>query len=325
MRLIRLAVVVAVGLTLAPFGSEAQQAGKIWRIGLVHVGLDHVPPSVDGLREGLTALGYEEGKNIRLDWRNLPDEDAARTTAQAFVRDRVDLIVAFENQTVRAIRATTTEVPVVMLHVPDPVADGFVKSLAPPGRNITGFAGRGNSPAKEMQIFKEIAPQLHSPLVLLGARDPVSARWLVGMRRAATTLRLQVVERQVATAADLERVFAAIKPGEADGVFIASPDLRTKFPTLIVDLTTKRRLPLVGHRKEWVERGALFSYNANLRAVGRAAAARYVDRILKGTKPADLPVEEVSQFELVINQKTAKALGLTIPQTLLLRADQVIQ
>jgi ABC transporter substrate binding protein len=136
----------------APLAVEAQPAGKIWRIGLFHVGLDHVPPSLDGLREGLKALGYEEGKNIRLDWRNLADEDAARTTAQVFVRDRVDLIVAFENQTVRAIQATTTEIPVVMLHVPDPVADGFVKSLAHPGGNITGFAGVGNSPAKEMEM-----------------------------------------------------------------------------------------------------------------------------------------------------------------------------
>ena len=129
----------------------------MWRVGLFHVGIDHVPPSLDGLRDGLRALGYVEGKNIRLDWRNLADEDAARATARAFVRDRVDLIVAFENQTVRAIQATTTKIPVVMLHVPDPVADGFIKTLAHPGGNITGFAGLGNIPAKEMAIFKEIS------------------------------------------------------------------------------------------------------------------------------------------------------------------------
>jgi putative ABC transport system substrate-binding protein len=325
MRLIGLAVVLALSFTLAALAADAQEAAKMWRVGLFHVGVDHVPPSLDGLRDGLKALGYEEGKNIRLDWRNLVDEDAARTTAQAFVRDRVDLIVAFENQTVRAIQATTTEIPVVMLHVPDPVADGFIKSLARPGGNITGFAGLGNTPAKQMEIFKELVPQLRRPLVLLGARDPVSPRWLAEVRRAATTLKLKTVERQVANATDLERVFAEVKPGDVDGVFIASPDLRTKFPGLILDLATKRRLPLAAGRKEWVERGSLFSYNDNLRAVGRAAAARYVDRILKGTKPANLPVEEVTQFELVINLKTAKALGLTIPPTLLQRADQVIQ
>jgi putative tryptophan/tyrosine transport system substrate-binding protein len=322
----RRAFVTGLGAVLAAsLAAEAQQAGRVYRIGLFHVGLDHVPPSLDGLRDGLKALGYEEGKNIRLDWRNLADEDAARTTAQAFVRDRVDLIVAFENQTVRATQATTTEIPVVMLHVSDPVADGFVKSLARPGGNITGFAGLGNSPAKEMEIFKQVMPELRRPLVLLGARDPVSLRWLPEVRRAATALKLQTVERQVANATDLTRVFAEAKPGDVDGVFVASPDLRTKFQALILDLATKRRLPLAGHRKEWVERGALFSYNDNLREIGRAAAARYVDRILKGTKPADLPVEEVTQFELVINLKTAKALGLTIPQSLLLRADQVIE
>ena len=325
MRRIGLAVVLAVSFVLAPLAPNAQEAPKMWRVGLFHVGVDHVPPSLDGLRDGLKALGYEEGKNIRLDWRNLVDEDAARTTAQAFVRDRVDLIVAFENQTVRAIQATITEIPVVMLHVPDPVADGFIKSLARPGGNITGFAGLGNTPAKQMEIFKELVPQLRRPLVLLGARDPVSPRWQAEVRRAATTLKLKTVERQVATATDLERVFAEVKPGDVDGVFVASPDLRTKFEALILDLATKRRLPLAGHRKEWVERGALFSYNDNLRDIGRAAAARYVDRILKGTKPADLPVEEVTQFELVINLKTAKALGLTIPPSLLLRADHVIE
>ena len=325
MRLIGLAVTLALSVALATLAAVGQQPGKMWRVGLFHVGVDHVPPSLDGLRDGLKALGYDEGKNIILDWRNLIDENAARTTAQAFVRDRVDLVVAFENQTVRAIQATTTVIPVVMLHVPDPVADGFVKSLARPGGNITGFAGLGNTPAKEMEIFKEVVPQLRRPLVLLGARDPVSPRWLAEVRRAATTLKLQTVERQVANATDLDRVFAGIKPGGVDGVFIASPDLRTKFLALILDLATKRRLPLAGHRKEWVERGALFSYNDNLRAIGHAAAARYVDRILKGTKPADLPVEEVTQFELVINLKTAKALGLTIPQSVLQRADQVIQ
>src|SRR5437867_8907500 len=128
-----LSAALALSVLVASLAAEAQPPAKVYRISLFHVGLDHVPPSLDGLRDGLKALGYEEGKNIRLDWHNLVDEDAARTTAQAFVRDRVDLIVAFENQTVRAIQATNTEIPVVMLHVPDPVADGFVKSLARPG------------------------------------------------------------------------------------------------------------------------------------------------------------------------------------------------
>ena len=127
------------GAFAAPLAAGAQQAGKVWRIGLFHVGLDHVPPSLDGLRAGLRTLGYEEGKNIRLDWRNLPDEDAARMTAREFVRDRVDVIVAFENQTVRAAKAATSKLPVIFLHVTDPVTDGIVVSYARPGRNFTGI------------------------------------------------------------------------------------------------------------------------------------------------------------------------------------------
>jgi len=304
--------------------AKEQQAGKIWRIGLSHVGLDHVPPSLDGLRQGLSALGYEEGKNIHFDWRNLPDEDAARTTAQAFVRDRVDLIVAFENQTTRAAKATTTEIPVVMLHVTAPVENGFIKSFAHPGGNITGFAGLGDNPAKELELFKELVPGLKRLLVLFDTGDPVSRRWLADVQQAAIKLKLELIERRTAQRAEVERVFSTIKPGDVDGVFVSSPELRTKFPSLILGLTADRHLPFLGHRREWVQQGALFSYNLDLRSVGKAAA-RYVDKILKGTKPADLPVEQSSQLHLIINLKTAKALGLTIPQSLLVRADEIIQ
>jgi len=311
------------GTLAAPLAAGGQQARKVWRIGLFHVGLDHVPPSLDGLREGLTTLGYEEGKNIHFDWRNLADEDAARTTAQAFVRDRVDLIVAFENQTVRAARTATTEIPVVMLHVTAPVENGF-KSFAHPGGNVTGFAGLGDFPSKEVELFKELVPRLNRLLVLFDAGDSVSLRWLADLRQAAAKLRIELAERQTVKQADVERVFAAIKPGDVDGVFVSSPDLRTRFFAVILGLAFKRRLPLYGHRREWVEQGALFSYNLDLRSVGKAAA-RYVDKILKGTKPADLPVEQSSQFQLIINAKTAKALGLTIPPSLLARADQIIE
>ncbi len=292
--------ILAGGLLAAPLAAEGQSAGKPYRIGLFHVGLDHVPPSLDGIRDGLKALGYDtgtspaprrsaviEGKNIRLDWHNLPDEAAARVTAREFVHDRVDLVVAFENQTVRAAKAEITQIPVVFLHVQDPVADGFVESLARPGRNLTGFAGIGNIPGKELSLFKELVPRLRCPLILLDPDDPGAARWLAETRKAGTTLKLELVERPVGNEQAIERVFQTLKPG--------------------------------------VEQGALFSGADNVRAIGRAAVTRYIDRILKGEKPADPPVEEISEFELVINLKTAKALGLTIPPSLLQRADQVIE
>ena len=153
---------------------ELAAQGKVWQIGLMHVGLDHVPPSLPTLREGLKALGYEEGKNIRLDWRNLPDEEAARETAKEFVRNRVDLIVAFEDQTVRAVKVATSEIPVVFLHVNDPVASGYVKSLPRPGGNLTGFVSFLDVTAKRMEMFKEIVPRLRRILVLIDPEDPIT-------------------------------------------------------------------------------------------------------------------------------------------------------
>jgi putative tryptophan/tyrosine transport system substrate-binding protein len=207
---------LSLALLAAPLGSQAQPPGKVYRIGLFHVGLDHVPPSLDSLREGLKTLGYDsgtvpvsmvssvmEGKNIRLDWRNLPDEAVAHETAREFVRQRVDLIVAFENRTVRAVKAATSEIPVVFLHVTDPVADGFVKSLAHPGGNVTGMSGYQDLTAKHLELFKALVPRLRRMLVLTyyqhlsgagGTMDrprPAGQLFLASYPRAAPTTRLR--------------------------------------------------------------------------------------------------------------------------------------
>jgi len=338
MRLIGLAVILTFSLILAPFAVEAQPTEKVYRIGLFHVGLDHVPPSLDGLREGLKTLRYDvpaspipkistvfDGRNIRLDWRNLADERAARQTAKDFVRDRVDLIVAFENQAVRAAQAATAEVPVFFLHVSDPVAEGFVKSFPRPGGNVTGIADYlGELQAKRLELFKELVPRLRRFLVLTDHTDPATPRLMGEISRATTQLRMQLVERAATTETDLTRIFASLKTGDVDAVVIASPTLITKFPSLILRLSSERRLPLASHRRELVQEGVLFSYGPDFLALGRDAA-RYVDRILKGAKPVDLPVQQASRLELVINLRTAKALGLTIPQSVLQRADQVIE
>jgi putative ABC transport system substrate-binding protein len=158
---------------------EAQQQKKIRQLGVFHVGLDHVPGSFQRLKEGLKARGYEEGKNIHLDWRNLPDDEAARKTAEEFVHSKVDVIVAFENQTIRAAKAVNSEIPVVFLHATDPVADGYVKSLARPGGNMTGFVGLRELPDKQMELFKEIVPRLHRLLVLVDYDDPTTGRLLI--------------------------------------------------------------------------------------------------------------------------------------------------
>jgi putative ABC transport system substrate-binding protein len=329
---------LVVAILLAPLAAAAQQTGKVYRIGLFHVGLDHVPPSLDGLREGLKALGYDvpaspiprvsttfEGKNIRLVWRNLADDQAARQAARDFVRDRVDLIVAFENQAVRAARAATAEAPIFFVHVSDPIAEGFVKSLARPGGNVTGIADYlGELQGKRLELFKELIPGLGRLLVLTDPTDPATPRLMEEISRATTQLRAQLVERAATTETDLTRIFGSLKAGEVDAVVIASPTLITKFPSLILRLSSERRLPLASHRRELLQEGALFSYGPDFSALGRDAA-QYVDKILKGARPADLPVQQASRLELVINLKTARAFGLTIPPSLLLRADQVIE
>jgi putative ABC transport system substrate-binding protein len=317
--------VIGAGVLLAvPLAAKAQQVGKVYRIGLFHVGVDHVPPSLAPLQRELKALGYMEGKNIHLDWRNLPDEEAAREVAKEFVRNRVDLIVAFENHTIRAAKAATSEIPVVFLHSTDPVEAGFAKSMSHPGGNLTGFAGLGDLPAKWMQLFTEVVPGLRRVLVLFNPRDPVAPRYLGEYRRAAAILKLTLVEREVSNQADIERVFASLKRGEVNGVIHGSPDVRLRFSSLLVRLALENRLPYQADQRDWAEQGALFSYSPELASVG-TLAARYIHKILTGAKPADLPVEELSQYKLIINLKTAKALGLTIPQSVLARADQVIQ
>jgi len=304
--------------------ANAQQTKKVWRIGLFHVGLDHIPPSLEPLKEGMKALGYEQGRNIRLDWRNLPDEEAARVTAREFVRDRVDLIVAFESQTVRAAKAATSEIPVVFLHVSDPVTEGFVKSLSHPGGNLTGFITWPISFGKQVELFKELVPRLRRLLLLVDPQDPLGPLWLGEVRQAGEALKLRMVEREATNQADIERVMRSFKAGEVDGVLAPSQILRTNFTALMIRLASEKRLPLAVHRKEWVEQGGLFSYAADLASVGRAAAP-YVDKILKGAKPAELPAQQANKFELVINLKTAKQIGLTIPPNVLARADKVIK
>jgi putative ABC transport system substrate-binding protein len=315
---------LAGGLLAAPLAGEAQQTGKMWRIGLFHVGLDHVPPSLAPLRQALRELGYEDGINVLLDWRNLANADAAVKAAGGFVQDRVDLIVAFENQTTRAAKAATSTIPIVFLHVTDPVADGFVKTLARPGGNLTGFSGIGDIPSKEVEILKEAVPGLRRILVLVNPRDPVTSRRLAEMKRAATRLQVTLIEREATDAGGIERTFSSVTRRDVDGVVVASPDLRLSFSSLTIRFATEKHLPLYVHRKEWVERGGLVSYAPDLAAVG-PLAAQYVDRVLKGASPTDLPVQEFSQYKLVINLKTAKALGLTIPPAVLARADEVIQ
>jgi len=317
--------ILATGIVL--FSSDlalAQQATKMWRVGIFHVGLDHVPPTLEPLRRELKGLGYEEGRNLHVDWRNLAHEEAAHGAAQEFKKNGVDLIVAYENQTVRAAQAATSEIPIVFFAVTDPVVEGFVKSLAHPGGNSIGFANRGELYSKEIELFQEIVPQLRRLLVLIDPHDPTTNRAFKEVHTTTAALKINLLERQASTQPDIEHVFRTTKPGEVDGVYVVSPNLRTKFSAVLTKLSLQNRLPFFAYRKEWVEQGALFSY-AFLSLQDASQGAVYIDRILKGTKPGDLPVQQPTKFELVINLKTAKQIGLTIPPNVLTRADKVIR
>lgn len=234
------------GVLAAVCPADAQAPAKVWRIGLFHVGLDHVPSSLDGLREGLKDLGYEEGKNLLLDWRNLPDEAAAQATAQAFVREQVDLLVPFENQAIRAAQAATRTLPIVMVHGYDPMTNGFVQSMAHPGGNLTGQAAYSWEGwyAKKLELFKELVPSLSRVLVLVDPHDPLTSRLLPEMQHAATALQLQLTVREVTTPAGIEQIFSALTPGEVDGVFPASNNVETNFPSLTMRLALAHRLPM---------------------------------------------------------------------------------
>jgi ABC-type uncharacterized transport system substrate-binding protein len=319
------ALLLTTGLTACSGNSETSSSRPIPRVGLMHVGTDHIPPSLPTLETRLKQMGWVDGKTIKLLWRNLePDQADAR--AKELVRERVNVIVAFEDQSIRAAQAATAKVkiPVVFLHPSDPVRDGLVKSLSHPGGNLTGIFGARDVVAKQLELYELIVPGLHRVLTLIDPNDPATGRLLAQYRAAASQLArpVQLVIRKASTPDDLRRVFHSLRPGEVDGAFLLSPTLRLNDSALTIRLATRAKLPVQAHRKDWVEKGALFSYGADLGPIGRRAA-RYVDRILKGTPPSQLAVEEVPDVQFAINLKTASRLGIHVPQQMIIRADEV--
>jgi putative ABC transport system substrate-binding protein len=304
-------------------GGTAPNARKVFHVGLFHVGLDHVPPSLQTLKDALKVMGYVEGQNIEFDWRNQKDEAQANETAKEFVREKKDLIVAFEDQTVRAAQAATKTIPIVFLHATDPVGQGFVVSLAHPGGNLTGLIGFPVLAAKQLEMFNNVLPSLQRVLILTDPADIAAPKFVEAIRAAAAALGLALVERPVTDEADINRVFQELNPGEVDGIMTASQVVQTKFSSILIGLAHANGLPFMVADRSRVQEGGLLSYGPDFRAVGRAAAA-YVDKILKGMNAADLPVEGMTQLELVINQKVAKDLGLTLSPQWLDAADEVI-
>jgi len=306
---------------------EAQQAKKIPRIGYLNALFPTTNSArIEAFREGLRDVGYVEGKNIAIEYRYAERKvDRLPALAAALVRLKVDVIVTSASQETLAAKEATNTIPIVMINVGDPVGSGFVASLARPGGNITGLSTLSPElTGKRLELLKEIIPKLTRVAVLGNSTDPGNADTLKELEVAAQALKVELQYLDVLSVNDIETAFRAAGKERADAVIVLSSFLLTSQRRQIIDLAVKSRLPASYARPEFVESGGLMTYGVNLNDLARRAA-QYVDKILKGAKPADLPVEQPKKFEFIINLKTAKQIGLTIPPNVLARADRVIR
>jgi len=328
MRLVGLTVILTLGLILAPLAVEAQEAGKVYRIGIL--GEKASDPSEARMwqtfRLGLRELGWIEGRNIRIESRWAEDNYSRLPELTAdLVRLRVDLIVTRGSTYVQGARKATSAIPIVFLVHADPVATGHVASLARPGGNITGLSLQLTEIyRKGFEILISAVPRAKRIAVLWNPDAPSHPPGLKALEESARTLRVQFQAVVARAGAELESAFTAIARAEAQALFVLSFGPYSAERQRIAELAIRHRLPTMFADRVHVEAGGLMSYGADLGNLFRRGAI-YVDKILRGAKPADLPVEQPTKFELVINLKTAKALGLTIPQSILIRADEIIQ
>jgi putative tryptophan/tyrosine transport system substrate-binding protein len=310
------------------FSAEAQQATKIPPIGyLTGTSLSTNAARNEAFRQGLRELGYVEGKNIVIEWRSAEGKlDRLPALAAELVRLKVDVIVTGGPPATRAAKEATATIPIVMAQDIDPVASGFVASLPRPGGNITGLSTLGPEiGGKRLELLKEIVPRLARVAVFATSTQPGYAQVLKEMKLAAGALKVKLQYVDIRDPKDIETAFRAAGKGQADAVLmLAAGSLVTSHRKEIVELAVKSRLPVIYPNSQWVDAGGLMTYGASLTDMERRAAT-YVDKILKGAKPAELPVEQPTKFEFIINLKAAKRIGLTIPSNVLVRADRVIR
>jgi putative ABC transport system substrate-binding protein len=319
----------ALGALLFAFSvsAEAQQPTKVPRIGfLATVSPSTISDRVEAFRQGLRELGYVEGKTIVIEYRwaegsvdRLPD------LATELVRLKVEVIVTSGPTPTRSTKEATVTIPIVMTQVGDPVGNGFVASLARPGRNITGLSTLAPElSGKQLELLKEIIPKLSRMAVFGTSTNPDNAPSLREVELAAEAFGVKLQYLDVLGPKDIETAFQAARKGRADAILALSSRVLVSQRTQVVDLAVKSRLPAIYRNREDVEAGGLMSYGVSVADLARRAAT-YVDKILKGAKPADLPVEQPTKFEFVINLKAAKQIGVTIPPNVLVRADRVIR
>jgi len=308
---------------VAPLAAAAQPAGEVFHVGYLSTAGSVFEPFRQGLRE----LGYVEGQNLMLETRLAHGRlDRLSALAAELVRTRPDVIAAVSSPAIRATRQATTTIPIVMAFSgDDPVRHGFVKTLARPGGNITGVAMIADElTGKRVALLKEMLPRATRLAVLTQIDHPAAASQTKTAQKTGKSLGIEVDVAPVHNSQEYETAFSAIVKQRASGLFVVSNPTFFGDQERLAALATRNRLPMMCEWREMAEAGCLMAYGPIIADLYRRAA-EYVDKILKGAKPADLPVEQPTKFELVINLKTAKALGLTIPPALLAQADQVIE
>jgi putative ABC transport system substrate-binding protein len=307
--------------------AEAQQPAKVPHIGyLVFNPLTSQVARVEALRQGLRELGYVEGRNIVIDWRSA-DGKLERLSALAaeLVRRKVDIIVTTGPTLTRAVKEATSTISIVMTNDPDPVANGFVVSLARPGGNITGLSNFAPElSGKRLEILREVVPKLSRVAVLGSPTMPGYAQLKGEIELAAKAFGVKLQYLDILGTKDVETAFRAGSKGRASAVLTLSGGILFTLRAQIMELAVKNRLPVIYHDGRFVEAGGLMFYGVSLLDLDKRAAT-YVDKILKGNKPADLPVEQPKKFDFIVNLKSAKQIGLTIPPNVLVRADKVIK
>jgi putative ABC transport system substrate-binding protein len=309
------------------FSAEAQQPKKVFRIGyLSGASLSAIRERIEAFRQALRELGYVEGKNVVIEWRWAEGKpDRLPDLAAELVRLKVDLIVSAGPAVTPHFKEATKTIPIVMAQDNDPVGNGFVASLARPGGNITGLATLARElSGKQQELLKEIIPKLSRVAVFGSSTQPGNSQTVKEIELAAEALKIKIQYLDILDLEDIEPAFRAARKGRADAVFVLVSTIFNSHRTQTVELALKSQLPAIFYSAEYVELGGLMAYGPSYTDLYRRVAT-YVDKILKGAKPADLPVEQPTKFELVINLKTAKQIGLTIPPNVLARADKVIK
>jgi len=316
---------LAGGLLAAPFAAETQQAGRVYRIGVVLQGGPYFA-DIDGLRDGLKELGLVEGRHFVLDLRDTKsDLSLVESAARTLEEQKVDLIYSITTSVTLAAKRATKSVPIVFYTGTDPVAVGLVESFRKPGGRLTGVYGRFTElTAKRLELLKDMMPRLRRVVIFYSPDNPAAQISMRIARDAAGRLQVKLVERPVDSVEALRAGLRALRPGEADAFIYASDAMIVSQEELFLDTSRTKKLPTMLSYQGNVSKGALASYGENRFTLGRLAA-QYIQRVLLGANPADLPIEQIDKLHFVVNLKTAKALGLTIPPSVLARADEVIQ